>query len=105
MASSFVSQNNRNDFKVIAKCVIEQDTGLVVDGAGTKLPARAVIMCKMTPFVITEAGDIDYLAGRRWKVSTRQRTSILSFFENQIRELHVESSQGIFASIFRGSHW
>ena len=57
--------NNRMDFKVVAKCAIEQDTGLVVDEAGNKLPARAVIMCKMTPFLITEDRDIDYLASRK----------------------------------------
>ena len=50
------------DFKVVAKCVIKQDTGLIVDEAGNKLPAGALIMCKITPFVITKDGDIDYLA-------------------------------------------
>ena len=47
------------DFKVVPKHVIKQDTGLVVDEAGNKLPARTVIMCKITPFVISEDGDID----------------------------------------------
>ena len=50
------------DFKVVTKCLVKQDTDLVVDEAGNKLPTRVVIMCKMTPFVITEDGDIDYLA-------------------------------------------
>ena len=31
--------------------------------AGNKLPAGSVIMCKLTPFVITEDGDIDYEGG------------------------------------------
>ena len=51
------------DLKVAAKCIVEQNTGLVVDEAGNKLPAGAVVICKMTPFIITEEGNIDYLAG------------------------------------------
>ena len=54
------------DFKVVEKCAIKPDTGLVVDEAGNKLSARAVIMCKTTLFVITEDEDIDYLATIRW---------------------------------------
>ena len=51
------------DLKVAAKCIIAQDTGLVVDEAGNKLPVKSVILCKMTPFIITEEGDIDYFTG------------------------------------------
>ena len=48
------------DLKVAAKCVIEQDTGLVVDESGNKLPAKFMVLYGMTPFIITEEGDIDY---------------------------------------------
>ena len=51
------------DFKVSARCAIEQDTGLVVDETGNKLPAKSVVLCKITPFIITEDGDIHYFMG------------------------------------------
>ena len=91
---------NRMDFKVVEKCVIEQDTDLVVDEAGNKLPARAVIMCKMTPFVITEEGDIDYLAIGKMENVYQVDGQYFEFFENEVRELHAERSQGIFATVF-----
>ena len=51
-------QNNNMDLKVAAKCIIEQDTGIVVVEAGNKLPARAVILCKNDSILI-------YLRGGR----------------------------------------
>ena len=89
------------DFKVVAKCVLKQGTGLVVHDAGNNLPAMAVIMCKMTPFVITEDGDTDNLAGRRMESVYQADDQYFKFFENQVRELHAERSQGIFASVFK----
>ena len=62
LVKSLFSQNNNMELKVAAKCIVNQDTGLVVYEAGNKLQVRAVIMCKMTPFIITEDGDINYLA-------------------------------------------
>ena len=46
---------------IAAQCIVEQDTGLVLDMAGNKLPAGSVIMCKLTAFVIMEDSDIDYI--------------------------------------------
>ena len=46
-----------------AQCIVEQDTGQVLDMAGNKLPAGSVIMCKLTAFVIMEHGDIYYIGG------------------------------------------
>ena len=51
------------DLEVAAKCTIKQDTGLVVDETGNKLPAKSMVLCKMTLFIITEEGDIDYFMG------------------------------------------
>ena len=42
------------DLKIAAKCIFKHDTGLVIDEAGSKLPAKSMILCKMTPFIITE---------------------------------------------------
>ena len=83
------------DFKVVAKCVIRQDTGLVVDEVGNKLPVRAVIMRKMTPFVITEDGDIGYLVSIKMENIYQAGDQYFEFLENQVRELHAERSQGI----------
>ena len=88
------------DLKVAAKCVIKQDTGLVVDEAGKNLPAKAVIVCKMTPFVITDEGDIDYLSGGKMETAYQVDNQYFKFLENQVRELYVERSQDIFASVF-----
>ena len=35
----------------------------MLDRAGNKLHAGLVIMCKLTPFVIMEDSDIDYVGG------------------------------------------
>ena len=45
---------------IATQCIVEQDTGLVLDRTGNRLPVGSVIMCKMTAFVITEDSDIDY---------------------------------------------
>ena len=58
-----IDKNSEIDLKVAAKCVIKQETSLVVDEAGNKLPGKAVMMHKLTPFVITEKGNIDYFTG------------------------------------------
>ena len=49
-----------------------------MDEAGNKLPTRAVIICEMTPFVITEDRDIATWPVGRQKMSIRQMTSISS---------------------------
>ena len=53
---------------IAAQCIVEQDTGLVLDMAGNKLPAGSVIMCKLTAFVITGDGDIDYIGGGKMEM-------------------------------------
>ena len=48
---------------IAAQCFVEWETCLVLDMMGNRLPAGSVILCKLTPFVITEDGDIDYMGG------------------------------------------
>ena len=55
--------NYNMESKIAAQCVVEQESGLVLDMVGNKLPAGSVIMCKLTAFVITEDGDINYREG------------------------------------------
>ena len=53
---------------IVAQCIVEQDTGLVLDMVGNRLLVGSVIMCKLTVFVITEDGDIDYRVGKKGMV-------------------------------------
>ena len=46
---------------IVAQCMVEQDTGLVLDMAGNRLPAGSVIICKLTTFVIRKDGDLTML--------------------------------------------
>ena len=47
---------------------MEQDTGLVLNMAGNRLPVGSVIMCKLTAFVIMEVGDTDYIGSGKMEM-------------------------------------
>ena len=47
------------DLKVTGKCFAEQGSGMVFDEAWKKAPVKSILFCKMTPFIITEDGNID----------------------------------------------
>ena len=49
--------------QVAAKSSMEQETGFLVDEAGNNLHAKSVVMCQMTPFVISEEDAINHFAG------------------------------------------
>ena len=80
---------------------MEQETGLVLDMAGNKLPTGSVIMCKLTAFVITEDSDIDYIGGSKIEMVYQADDLYLEFLEQQVKELHMERSQGFITSVFR----
>ena len=42
------------DSLIIAQCFVEREAGLILDMTGNRLPVGSVIMCKLTPFVITK---------------------------------------------------
>ena len=86
---------------IAAQCFVEQDTGLMLDMAGNKLPAGSVITCKPTPFVITEDGDIDYLGCGKMGMVYQADDRYSKFLDQQVKELHMERSQGFITSIFR----
>ena len=56
------------DLKVIGRCFVEQGSGMVMDEAGGKLPAKFILFCNVTPLVITEDGDLDKFKGRKMDV-------------------------------------
>ena len=86
---------------IAAQCFVEQGTGLVLDMVGNKLPAGLVIMCKLTPFVIMEDGDIDYVGGGKMEMVYQADDEYFGFLDQQVKEIHIERSQGIITSVFR----
>ena len=78
---------------------MEQETGFVLDVAGNKLPA--VIMCKLTVFVIMEDSDIDYIGGGKMEMVYQADNWYFKFLDQQVKELHMERSQGFIISVFR----
>ena len=77
---------------IAAQCFVEQDTGLMLDMAGNKLPTGLVIMCKLTPFIIMEDGDIDYLGGGKMEMVYQADDRYFKFLNQQVKELHMERS-------------
>ena len=87
------------NFKVVEKCFIKQESCLAIEEAGNKLPAKSVMFFKMTPFVITEVRDIDSFTGGKMETKYQVDDQFFEFFEEQVKELHVERSQSIITSV------
>ena len=81
------------DFKVTGKCFIEQKSGLVVDTSGNMLPKKSVLFCRMTPFIFTEDGNNDNLAGRKVDAIYQADDQYFDFFKEQVKELQAQKSQ------------
>ena len=79
--SSIFDKNSKIDLKAATKCAIKKDTGLVVDEASNRLPAKAVKICKVTPFIITEERDIDYLADSEMETIYQAEDQYFEFLE------------------------
>ena len=47
---------------------VESETGLILDMVGNRLLEGSVIMCKVTPFIITKDGDIDYMGSSKMEM-------------------------------------
>ena len=86
---------------IVAQCSVEQDIGLMLDIAGNKLPAGLVIMCKLTPFVTMEDGDINYVRGGKMEMVYQADDKYFEYLNQQVKELHVERSQRFITSMFR----
>ena len=88
------------DLKVVGKCFIKQESGLVIDEAGNKLLAKSVMFCKMTPFVIIEEGNINNFTCGKIETVYQIDDQFFEFYEGRVKELHVEISQSIITSVF-----
>ena len=84
---------------VAAQYSAKQET--VWDMVGNKLLAGSVIMGKLTPFVITEDGDIDYIEGGKIEMVYWADDEYFKFLNQQAKELHMERSQGFTTGVFR----
>ena len=58
-------------------------------------------MCKLTAFVITEDGDIDYMGGGKIEMVYQANDWYLEFLNQQVKELHIKRSQWFITSMFR----
>ena len=86
--------------QVAAKHFMEQETGFLVDEAGNKIQAKSVVICQMTPFVITKEGNINHFAGGKMENVYHADERYYNFLEDQVKELKVEKNQSILASMF-----
>ena len=58
-------------------------------------------MCRLTAFVITEDSDIDCMGGGKMEMVYHANNQYFEFLNQQVKELHMEKSQGFIKSIFR----
>ena len=84
------------DLKVTGKCFVKQESGLVIDEAGNKLPVKSVKLCKMTPFIIIEEGDISNFTGGKMEAIYQMDYQFFEFFNGQVKELQVEEPKNYF---------
>ena len=79
-----MSQQNEKstqmDFKVIGKYFFKQESGLVINDVGNKLLTKSVMFCRMTPFVITEEGDIITFTGGKMEAVYQVDGQFFEFF-------------------------
>ena len=85
---------------IAVQCSVEQETSLVLDMAGNRLPAGSVTMCKLTPFVITKDGDINYMGSGKMEMVYWADDEYFEFLNQQVKGLHMERSQGFITSMF-----
>ena len=73
---------------------------MVIDESGNKLPAKSILFCKMTSFIINMDGNIDKFKGGEMDAIYQADDQYFNFFEEQVRKLQAKKSQGIITSIF-----
>ena len=58
-------------------------------------------MCKLTLFVIMKDGDIDFMGGGKMEMVYQADDEYFDFLNQQVKELHMERSQGFITSVFQ----
>ena len=69
--------------------------------AGKRLPVVSVIMCKLNPFGIMKDGDVNYVGDGEMEMIYWADDEFFEFLNQQVKELHMERSQGFITSMFR----
>ena len=70
--------------------MLKKDSDLIVDSAGSRIPAKSVIVCKQKAFIITVDGGIDKLSAESISVIYQATDEDFNFLKAQVRELDAE---------------
>ena len=71
----------------------------MVDASGNRLAIKSVLFCRITPFIITEDGDVDNFAGGQVDAIYQADDQYFDFFKEQAKELEVEKGQSIITGV------
>ena len=74
------------DLKIAGKCFIAKHSDIIVDSAGSRIPAKSVIVCKEKAFIITKDGDIDRFSGKSMGIIYQAADEDFNFLEAHVRE-------------------
>ena len=66
----------------------------------TGCPTESVPFCRMTPFIITEDGNINNFVGGKVDDIYQADDQYFDFFKEQVKDLQVEKSLSIITSVF-----
>ena len=55
----------------------------------------------ISPFVITQDGDIDYVAGGKMEMVYHADNQYFEFLDQWLKELHMERTEEFIESVFR----
>ena len=86
--------------QVAAQCIVEQETGFLVDIKGNKLQAKPIVLCQGTPYMVTGEGGINHFMGCKMDNVYHKDKRYFDFLENQVKELKSEKNQSILSSMF-----
>ena len=80
---------------------VVREISLILEMAGNRLPVGSVIMCKLTPFVITKDGDINCMGGGKMEMVYQADDMYFEFLDQEVKKLYMERSQGFIMSLYR----
>ena len=69
------------DSSITVWCVVERETSLILDMADNRSSVGSVMMCNLTPFVITKDGDIDYIGSSKMEMVCQADDEYFEFLD------------------------
>ena len=88
------------DLKISSKCFIEQESNIIINSAGKRIPTKSLIFCKKTAFFIIKDRDINKFLREEMDVISQAADEEFNLFKAKVRELDVERNQSILTSLF-----